>query len=810
MTQPDPKASPLHRPGPHESALGHVSGAARYVDDLPDPPGLLHALPVGSTVARGRIVRRDAARALALPGVRAVLFAGDVPGHNRIGPIVHDEPLLAEDEVFTVGQAAALVVGDSVAACRAGARALELEYEELPAILTIQDAIAAGSFLCEPHVMRRGDVATALGRAQLVLSGELATGGQDHFYLETQAALAVPGEAETVDVHSSTQHPTEVQGGIAEVLGCSRHQVVVQATRMGGGFGGKESQATQYAAMAALAARRTGRPVKVWLSRDLDMTMTGKRHPFWSRYRAGFDARGRLLALEVHTYADGGWSVDLSPAILDRAMFHLDNAYFIPNLYFEGRAVRTNTASNTAFRGFGGPQGMAVVEEVMSRAAERLGLDPAELRRRNYYGVALDEQGLEDMSEVPASPEDRTSTGASVVGLLRARTLTPYWQEVVHSRMARIHGELLAQSGWAARRAEIDGFNARSPVIKRGLGFVPVKFGISFTNTMLNQAGALVLIYTDGSVQLNHGGTEMGQGLHTKMLAVCAHELGARLEKIRAMPTATDKVPNTSATAASSGSDLNGMAVQRACAELRERVRPLAAELLGCVDPAAVVFADGAAHAPDGRAVAWPELARAAWMRRIPLSAAGYYATPDIAYDRAAGRGKPFHYYAYGAAVSEVELCGLTGEHRLRRVDILHDVGRSLVPTIDRGQVEGGFVQGLGWLTCEELVWDARGRLLTYGPSTYKIPAIGDCPEDFRVTLLERADQDNTIHGSKAVGEPPFMLALSVVAALRHAVAAFGPGEVQLQIPCTPEALLRAIVEQQTRAHADAAANAAE
>ncbi|PCC71083.1 xanthine dehydrogenase, molybdenum binding subunit apoprotein [Nannocystis exedens] len=800
--------SPLRRPAVHESAQGHVTGSARYVDDLPEPAGMLHGLPVGSPVARGRLVARRAERALALPGVRAVLFAADVPGHNRIGPIVHDEPLLAEDEVFAEGQVVALVLGDSVAACRAGARALELEFEELPAILTVAEALQAGSLLAPPHEMRRGDVAAAMARAAVIVAGELHTGGQDHFYLETHATLATPGENDTLHLESSTQHPTEVQLACAEVLGCARNQIVVSVPRMGGAFGGKESQASQFAALAALGARHTGRPVKVWLSRDLDMTMTGKRHPFWSRYRAGLDARGRLLALEVELVADGGWSVDLSPAILDRGMFHLDNGYFVPNLHFVGKAVRTNKASNTAFRGFGGPQGMAVIEEVLSRAAERLGLDPAEIRRRNYYGDCPDEHGPENMVDVPVPDGERTSAGASVISLVRARCLTPYYQEVPHCRLPRIHAELLARCDWDARRAEIAAWNARSPWQKRGLGFMPVKFGISFTNTMLNQAGALVLVYADGSVQLNHGGTEMGQGLHTKMLAVCAHELGVTTAQIRCMATATDKVPNTSATAASSGSDLNGMAVQAACAEIRERVRPVAAELLGAA-PEAVQFVGGGAVGPDGRRVPWSELAKTAWMRRISLSAAGYYATPNIAYDRSAGRGKPFHYFAYGAAAVEVEVSGLTGEHRILRVDILHDVGSSLLPTIDLGQIEGGFIQGVGWVTGEELVWDAKGRLLTHGPSTYKIPAIGDCPAIFNVALLERAEQDSTIHGSKAVGEPPLMLGLGVVSALRQAIAAFGPGEVELGIPCTPEAILRAVVRQRTAA-ATRAADAAE
>ena len=799
----------LHQPSHHESAHGHVSGAARYVDDLPRPPGLLVGLPVGSPIACGRLlaVGRDAA--LALPGVHAVLLASDIPGHNRIGPIVHDEPLLADGLLHAVGQLVALVVGESLAVCRAAAQKLEIAVEEAPAILSVADAIAAGSYLGTPHLMRRGDVEAALASAALRLDGELHSGGQDHFYLETQAALAIPGEDGSLEIQSSTQHPSEIQSAAAEILACDRSRIVVQVPRMGGGFGGKESQATHFAVLAALAARALDRPVKVWLNRDQDMQMTGKRHPFWSRYRAGFTADGRITALEVFIFADGGWSIDLTPAILDRALFHLDNSYYIPNLAFEGRAVRTNTASNTAFRGFGGPQGMLVIEDAMSRAAERLGIDPAELRRRNYYGT--DAPGDVILPEGPLEP--------AALPLLRQRRLTPYYQDIDDCRLPRIHAELLRDADYAARRAEIDAFNARSPLVKRGLGFMPIKFGISFTNSVLNQAGALVLVYTDGSVQLNHGGTEMGQGLHSKMLAICAHELGVREPQIRVMPTATDKVPNTSATAASSGSDLNGAAVQLACAEIRERLRPLAAELIGASDPARVCFAEGRVFEPGGRETSFAELTRAAWARRIALSATGYYATPGIVYDREAGRGKPFHYFAYGAALTEVEVSGLTGEHRVLRVDILHDVGHSLLPSIDRGQIEGGYIQGLGWLTSEELVWDRRGQLLTHGPSTYKIPAVGDAPEDFRVSLLTSAAQDSVVHGSKAVGEPPLMLAISVVAALRHAIAGFGSGlgaglgsglgaglgaglEPQLAIPCTPEAILRGIEDMRTRARA--------
>ncbi|HLM44105.1 MAG TPA: molybdopterin cofactor-binding domain-containing protein, partial [Myxococcaceae bacterium] len=506
----------------------------------------------------------------------------------------------------------------------------------------------------------------------------------------------------------------------------------------------KETQAAPFAAMAALGARATGRPVKVWLNRDRDMAYTGKRHPFWGRYDAGFDTEGRLLALKVELVSDGGWSSDLSRAILDRALFHLDNAYFVPALDFTGRVARTNLPSNTAFRGFGGPQGVFVMEEVLNRAAEHLGMDPTVMRERNYY------------REAPAN-------------------VTQYGQVVEGNRLPRIHAELMATSDYARRRAEIEAFNASSRWTKRGIGFQPVKFGISFTTSFLNQAGALVMLYTDGTVQLNHGGTEMGQGLHTKMRAVCAHELGVAPERIRVMHTSTDKVPNTSATAASSGSDLNGQAVKQACEVLRERLRPVAARLLqlergGEVD--SLVFTAGRVFLPARaeRSVSFAEVVHAAYLAQVSLSATGYYRTPDISYDRVAGRGKPFHYYAFGSAVVEVEVSGLTGEHRVRRVDVLHDVGTSLVPSIDKGQVEGAFIQGQGWLTCEEVLFDAKGRLLTHSPDTYKIPAVGDAPEDFRVALLERAPQDNSIHGSKAVGEPPFMLAIGVVTALRQAI----------------------------------------
>jgi xanthine dehydrogenase large subunit len=769
-------SSPLHAPALHESGLKHTSGEALYVDDLPTLPGTLVGLVITSPHARARLLRKDATRARALPGVHAILFAEDIPGENDVSPVrgAHDEPLLATDEVHCVGQAVGLVVAESAAICREAAALVELEYEELPACLSIQDAIARSSFIPhprfpgEPHRIRRGDPEAALASAPVLIFGECMTGAQDHFYLETQVSLAALEEDGAVRLWSSTQHPSEVQEKVAEVLALGRHQVTVEVPRMGGGFGGKETQAAPFAALAALGARATRRPVKVWLNRDQDMEQTGKRHPFWARYEAGFDEQGRLLALRAELVADGGWSNDLSHSILDRALFHMDNAYFLPDIQVVGRVARTNQPSNTAFRGFGGPQGMYVVEEVLNRAAERLGLDPAEVRRRNYYREP---------------PEHRTH----------------YEQPVEGNRLPRIHAELIASSEYAQRRAEIERFNADSRWTKRGIGFQPVKFGISFTTSFLNQAGAFVVIYADGSVQLNHGGTEMGQGLHTKMRAVCAHELGVPLEQVRVMNTATDKVPNTSATAASSGSDLNGMAVKAACEELRERLRPIAARLLRAEGEEAqgLRFEGGQVRHPihSERAVSFATVTHEAYLAQVSLSATGYYRTPDIGYDRATGRGRPFHYFAFGGAVVEVEISGLTGEHRVRRVDILHDVGSSLVPTIDKGQVEGGFIQGLGWLTCEEVLIDAKGRLLTHSPDTYKIPALGDAPEDFRTALLERAPQENTLHGSKAVGEPPLMLAIGAVTALRHAIGAFGPPrtEVQLASPATPEAILRAV-----------------
>ncbi len=750
--------STLHQPQLHESGKLHVTGEARYVDDLAVPALVAQVVP--APVAHGRIRRLDVTRARAVPGVVAVFTHRDVPGENQVGPVIHDEELFAFDTVRFLGQSVALVVAESYAAARAGVKAVELEVDPLPAITTLDEALAKGSFLTDPHTMQRGDVEAAFVGAPLVLQGQVRTGGQDHFYLETQCSLALPEEGGTVRVISSTQHPSEVQTILSHVLGVGRSSIVVEVPRMGGGFGGKETQAAPYAAMAALAAVKLRKAVKVWLNRDQDMMWTGKRHPFLSNWRAAFDAQGRILALDAKLYADGGFSSDLSRAICDRALYHADNAYFVPAIRVTGQVAKTNLPSNTAFRGFGGPQGMALVEEVMSRAAERLGLDPATVRAQNFYGDA-------------------------------PRNVTQYHQTVTENRIGRIWSELLESSRYAQRRAELEAFNAGSAHHKWGLAITPVKFGISFTTSFLNQAGALVVVYADGTAQVNHGGTEMGQGLHTKIRAIAAHELGLDVSDVRVMTTATDKVPNTSATAASSGSDLNGQAVKAACETVRERLVPIAQKLLGAE---AVSFAGGFATG-GGKAVPMREVTQAAYLAQVSMSATGYYRTPGINYDRATAKGKPFHYFAYGAAVAEVELSGLTGEHRVRRVDILHDAGRSLSPSIDVGQVEGGFIQGVGWLTCEEVRFDGKGFLATHSPDTYKIPACGDTPTEFHVKLLENAAQEGVIHGSKAVGEPPLMLALSVVAALRHAVSAFGPAktEVELAMPCTPEALLFAV-----------------
>ena len=749
---------------PHESARDHVRGSAQYTDDQRPIAGMLHLWPVPAPHAHARIVRLDASAALEVPGVRRVLTHADVPGENDCGPVVHDEVLIPTDTVSYWGQAVAWAVGDTEEAARLGAAAVVADYEPLEPVRTIREAIAAGSFHGLPQRMARGDVDAGLATAPHVVEAEVEIGGQDHFYLETQAAWASHDPDGTFRVTSSTQHPSETQAVIARVLGVPRNRVTVTCLRMGGGFGGKESQAAPYAALAALAAHLEDRPARVRLPRQLDMTLTGKRHPFLGRYRAGFDDRGELLALDIELYSDGGWTSDLSAAVMQRAMFHADNAYRTRAMRVVGQVCKTHKTSNTAFRGFGGPQGMVVVEDALDRIARVLRLPPHVVRRRNLY---------------------------------REGDVTHYGQVVQESRLDQVWDGVCNDAALDARLAEVERYNLGSRHRKRGIAVTPVKFGISFTATVLNQAGALVLAYTDGSIQLNHGGTEMGQGLHTKMIGVAARTLGVAPARIRSMPTATDKVPNTSATAASSGSDLNGEAVRQACLTLRDRLAAVAADLLGLNAPGGLIFADEEIFAPGepDRLLSFDEVVAEAYRRQIPLSATGFYRTPNIHFDAQRGTGRPFHYYAYGAAVTEVEVDGFTGQWAMRRVDIVHDVGESLNERVDRGQIEGGFVQGMGWLTMEEFVWDDEVRPRTTEPSTYKIPTVTEVPRSFHVRLLERVPQDDVIFGSKAVGEPPFMLALSVREALRAAVAAFGghPAHVPLAAPATPEALLTAV-----------------
>ncbi len=766
----EPEGRALH----HEAAVGHVTGGAQYVDDIASKRGgFLELWPVRAPHAHARVLRRDATAARAMPGVRAILFAEDVPGLNDVGAIRQDEPLLAKELVRFYGQAVAFVVGDSYEACRRAAEKVVVDYEPLPAILGVRAAIAEGSWHAEPHVIARGEVDAALAKAPRRLSGELEMGAQEHLYLETHAAFAEVGDEGDLFVASSTQHPSEVQASVAHVLHLPRNKVVVQSPRMGGGFGGKETQGNFWAAAVALAAWHLRRPVRVQLERELDMTITGKRHPFLGRFEIGYDDDGRILAAKVELVADGGFAFDLSQSILDRALFHLDNAYWIPALRFEGRVAKTNVVSHTAYRGFGGPQGMLVIEEAIAHVARALGKAPEEVRQLNLYRESGDER------------------------------VTPYGQPIDDVRIRRIWSALLASSELEARKAQIREANAKSPRIKRGLAITPVKFGISFTASLLNQAGALVLLYRDGTAQVNHGGTEMGQGLHTKMQGVAMRELGLPREAVRVMQTRTDKVPNTSATAASSGADLNGGAVKAACEALLARLRPLAIELLKerhavACDEGAIRFAEGRAFARgrEAEAVSMADLCERAHARQVSLAATGYYATPGLSYDRKAGHGRPFHYFTWGAAVTEVEVDGYTGMKRVRRVDVLHDVGESLNPAVDRGQIEGAFVQGMGWLTAEDMRWDPSGRILSASASTYPIPSMGDAPADFRVTMLPMAVQPGVVHGSKAVGEPPFMLAISVREAIRDAVAAFGrEGDrepVLLASPATHEAIFAA------------------
>ncbi|MGW7365980.1 xanthine dehydrogenase molybdopterin binding subunit [Streptomyces sp. NPDC054841] len=754
---------------PHESAFQHVTGTALYTDDLVQrTKDVLHAYPVQVMKARGRITALRTEPALAVPGVVRVLTGADVPGVNDAG-MKHDEPLFP-DEVMFHGHAVAWVLGETLEAARLGAAAVEVELDELPSLVTLPEAIAAGSYHGAQPLMVHGDIDAGFADSAHVFTGEFQFSGQEHFYLETHAALAQVDENGQVFIQSSTQHPSETQEIVSHVLGVPAHEVTVQCLRMGGGFGGKEMQPHGFAAVAALGAKLTGRPVRFRLNRTQDLTMSGKRHGFHSKWKIGFDADGRIQALDATLVADGGWSLDLSEPVLARALCHIDNTYWIPNARVAGRIARTNTVSNTAFRGFGGPQGMLVIEDILGRCAPQLGLDPMELRERNFYQPG---QGQTTPYGQPVTQAERIST---------------IWQQV--------HDD----AGIADRKREIAAFNAAHPHTKRALAITGIKFGISFNLTAFNQGGALVLIYKDGSVLINHGGTEMGQGLHTKMMQVAATTLGIPLHKVRLAPTRTDKVPNTSATAASSGADLNGGAIKNACEQLRERLLQVAATQLGA-NASDVRIVEGVARAlGSDKELAWDDLVHTAYFQRVQLSAAGFYRTEGLHWDAKSFRGTPFKYFAYGAAATEVEVDGFTGAYRIRRVDIVHDVGESLSPMIDIGQVEGGFVQGAGWLTLEDLRWDAgdgpnRGRLLTQAASTYKLPSFSELPEEFNVTLMENATEEGAVYGSKAVGEPPLMLAFSVREALRQAAAAFGPSGVSVELasPATPEAVYWAI-----------------
>jgi xanthine dehydrogenase large subunit len=752
----------MGEPLPHDSAALHVAGTALYVDDMLEPEGTVHLAPGYAPLgARGRIARLDLDAVRRAPGVVRVLTAADIPGLNDCSPAMRDDPILADGKIEFHGQVIFAVVAETRDAARRASRLASIEISEETPVLTIGEALAAKSEVLPPYQFARGDVAAGLAASPHRLKGAVEMGGQEHFYLEGQVTLAVPREAGGMILYCSTQHPTEIQHCVAKMLNRPEAAVVCECRRMGGGFGGKESQAAQWAALAALAANLTGRPAKIRLDRDDDMIMTGKRHDFRIEYEAGFDTRGVLQAVDATLNGRCGYSADLSMGVNDRAMFHADNCYFYPATRIFSRRLKTNTVSATAFRGFGGPQGMLFAEQMLDAVARKLGLDPLDVRKRNFYR--------------------------------KGRDVTPYGQKLSDNIIAELVSELERTSRYRSRRKKIAAFNAANEVLKKGLALTPVKFGISFTLTHLNQAGALLHLFTDGSIQINHAGTEMGQGLYVKVAQVVADELGVPIERVKITATSTDKVPNTSPTAASSGSDLNGMAARAAAAAVKERLTDFAARHFG-VPKSKIAFAGGEVRV-GSKLMTLAELAARAHSNRVQLSSTGFYATPSIHWNRAEARGSPFFYFAYGAACSEVTIDTMTGEMRLDRVDILHDVGKSLNPAVDMGQIEGGFIQGMGWLTTEELVFDAKGRLLTHAPSTYKIPTASDVPADFRVKLWNsQGNSADTIYRSKAVGEPPLMLAISVFCAVSDAIASLKPGTVPpLSAPATPEAIMRAV-----------------
>ena len=750
-----------HKAHPHDSARLHVRGLAPYVDDLREPAGVLHVAVGGAPTAAGKLVSLDLDPVRAAPGVVAVLTAADIPGANDIAPAFKDEPLFATDEILYHGQPLFAVAATTRDAARRAAKLARVEVEPGKPALTVEDALATGARVLPDYEFGRGDIEAELSAAPRRLEGRFAIGGQEHFYLEGQVSMAIPGEGREMIVHASTQDPTEVQHIVARILGVPDAFVTVETRRMGGGFGGKESQACAWAAIAALGALVTGAPCKVRLDRDDDFALTGKRHAFRDDWRVGFDDEGRVSVYDVQLNANCGCSADLSPGVVDRAMFHASNCYFLPAARVASRRLKTNIVSATAFRGFGGPQGMIGIERAMEGIARETGRDPLDVRRANLYRPGADQ--------------------------------TPYNMRVEDCEtLPAILADLETSSDYRARREAIKAFNARSPILKRGLALTPVQFGISFTLIHLNQAGALVHVYSDGSIQLNHGGTEMGQGLFTKVAQVVAEEFGVPLDFVRITATNTAKVPNASPTAASSGTDINGMAAKIAAGQIRARMADFASQTWG-LPPEEVEFREGRVFGGNV-SMSFAELAKACRLNRVGLSAAGYYKTPEISWDRANVKGKPFFYFAYGAACVEVAIDTLTGEMRVLGADLLHDVGSSLNPAIDMGQVEGAFIQGMGWVTTEELVWDPQGRLATHAPATYKIPVASDVPERFVTRLWLRPNATESIYRSKAVGEPPFMLAIAVYCAILDAVHACAPtGHADLSSPATPEAILRAV-----------------
>ena len=757
---------------PHESARAQVAGAATYVDDIPEVRGTLYAAPILSTVAHGTLLGVDSRIAQAMPGVRGVILSADIPGDPMLAAFAGDEPVFATDTVQHIGQVIGLVVADTAMQARHAARKVQVDITALPAILSVADALAAQSYVLPPVFVKRGDATQALARAPHTLSGTLEVGGQEHFYLEGQIAYALPQEQNQWLIYASTQHPGEVQHWVAHALGLDNHAVRVECRRLGGGFGGKETQAGHLAVWAAVAAAKLKRPVKLRLDRDEDFMVTGKRHPFSYEYTVGFDDTGRLCGLKLMMAAHCGFSADLSGPVADRAIFHVDNGYFLEDVEIASYRCKLNTQSHTAFRGFGGPQGMIVTETILSDIARYLGLDPLEVRQRNLYS--------DEALAHPAQPGARRDT-------------THYGMQVEDNILQPLLSKLERTATYLKRKEAISLYNASSPVIKRGIAITPVKFGISFTATLFNQAGALVHVYLDGSVQVNHGGTEMGQGLNTKVAQIVADELGVPLARVLSTASDTSKIPNASATAASAGTDLNGRAAQVAARHVRDNLAQFVGGLDGC-GAGAIRFEGGQVHSPSSTR-SFDEVVKLAYANRIQLWSDGFYRTPKIHYDKATLSGRPFYYFAYGAACTEVAIDTLTGESRVLRVDILHDVGRSINPAIDIGQIEGGFVQGMGWLTTEQLVWNDKGALSTHAPSTYKIPTAGDVPEHFKVDLWPEPNREDNVFGSKAVGEPPFMLAISVFEALRDAVAeARGDGlPVQLTAPATAENVLRAL-----------------